>query len=84
MLIGLEANLMLLLAPSPAGAAACGSESAHADLDRPKSCRLWRPAREVGMGARTMHAIFQHLPPPQPPIGEGERQAPAEQLPENS
>ena len=48
--IGMKADMTLNLAPSPPGAAACGSKSANADLDRPKSFRLRRLPVRLGWG----------------------------------
>ncbi len=63
---------LAFLAPFPAGAAACGSKSANADLDRPKSSRLWRQHVGLGWGHAPYLQSLGICPHPNPPPeGEG-------------
>ena len=50
------------LAPSPSGAKACGSKSAFADLDRPKSSRVSRLHVGLGWGQVPVHSPSAHPP----------------------
>ena len=60
------------LVPSPVGAAACGFESACADLDRPKKVVRHAATHGARVGARAMQAAFKRLPLPTSPWLERE------------
>ena len=61
------------LTPSPFGAVACGSKSANADLDRPKSSRLWRQHVRGDGGMRDASTISALAPTPTSPARGGSK-----------